>query len=136
MGGRRGGFGRFSNFEEPETAERGRDIEGDIMVTLDEAMRGAVRTVNVRHTVGRSVKTETHQVKIPPGVTEGQRLRIAGRGEAGSGGGAAGDLYLRVRLAKHPDFEVEDHNLVYEAELAPWEAVLGANFPCRRSTGA
>jgi curved DNA-binding protein len=128
MGGRRGGFGRFSNFEEPETAERGRDIEGDIMVTLDEVMRGSVRAVNVRHTVGRSIKTETHQVKIPPGVTEGQRLRIAGRGEAGSGGGAAGDLYLRVRLARHPDFEVEDHNLVYEAELAPWEAVLGTNL--------
>jgi curved DNA-binding protein len=129
MGGRRGGFGRFSNAEEMEAAERGRDIEGDILVTLDEAMHGAVRTVNVRHTVGRSVKTETHQVKIPPGVTEGQRLRIAGRGEAGSGGGAAGDLYLRVRLAKHPDFAVEDHNLVYEAELAPWEAVLGGEIP-------
>jgi curved DNA-binding protein len=129
VGGRRGGFGRFSNFEETETAERGRDIEGDIMVTLDEAMHGGVRTVNVRHTVGRNIKTETHQVKIPPGVTEGQRLRIAGRGEAGLGGGAAGDLYLRVRLAKHPDFEIEDHNLVYEAELAPWEAVLGAEIP-------
>ena len=44
------------------------------------------------------------------------------------GGGAAGDLYLRVRLAKHPDFEVNGHNLIYEAELAPWEAVLGANI--------
>ena len=55
-------------------------------------------------------------------------MRVAGRGEAGAGGGAAGDLYLRVRLAKHPDFVVEDHNLVYEAELAPWEAVLGANI--------
>lgn len=129
VGGRRGGFGRYSNFEQPEAAERGRDIEGDIMVTLDEAMRGGVRTVNVRHTVGRSIKTDTHQVKIPPGVTEGQRLRIAGRGEIGRGGGAAGDLYLRVRLAKHPDFEVEDHNLIYEAELAPWEAVLGAEIP-------
>jgi curved DNA-binding protein len=128
MGGRRGGFGRFTNFEEEEPAERGRDIEGDIMVTLEEAMRGSVRTVNVRHTVGRSIKTETHQVKIPPGVTEGQRLRIAGRGEAGSGGGAAGDLYLRVRLARHPDFDVKNHNLIYEAELAPWEAVLGANL--------
>jgi curved DNA-binding protein len=74
------------------------------------------------------VKAETYQVKIPPGVTEGQKLRLAGRGETGAGGGAAGDLYLRVRLARHPDFEVEDHNLIYEAELAPWEAVLGANL--------
>jgi curved DNA-binding protein len=72
-------------------------------------------------------KTETYQVKIPAGVTDGQRLRVAGRGEAGTGGGAAGDLFLRVRLAKHPDFEVEDHNLVYEAALAPWEAVLGTS---------
>ncbi len=123
-----GGFGRSAGFEDEEPAERGRDIEGDILVTLEEAMRGSVRTVNVRHTVGRSIKTETHQVKIPPGVTEGQKLRLAGRGETGAGGGAAGDLYLRVRLAKHPDFEVEDHNLIYEAELAPWEAVLGANL--------
>jgi curved DNA-binding protein len=73
-------------------------------------------------------RAETYQVKIPAGVTEGQRLRLAGRGEAGLGGGAAGDLYLRVRLARHPDFEVQDHNLIHEAELAPWEAVLGANI--------
>ena len=65
---------------------------------------------------------------MPPGVAEGQKLRLAGRGEAGTGGGATGDLYLRVRLAKHPDFEVNDHNLIFEAELAPWEAVLGANI--------
>ncbi len=123
-----GGFGRATGFADEELAERGRDIEGDILVTLEEALRGSVRTVNVRHQAGRAVKTETHQVKIPPGVTDGQKLRVAGRGEAGSGGGAAGDLYLRVRLAKHPDFEVEDHNLIYEAELAPWEAVLGANL--------
>ena len=124
----RTGFGRTASFEEEEFSERGRDVEGDIMVSLEEAMRGSVRAVNVRHTVGRSVKTETHRVKIPPGVTEGQRLRLAGRGEAGTGGGPAGDLYLRVRLAKHPDFEVEDHNLIHEADLAPWEAVLGVNL--------
>jgi curved DNA-binding protein len=151
-GGRTGtrGFRRQTDFAEEDFAERGRDIEGDIMVTLEEATRGSVRSVSVRHAVpcehcsgtgeraghvcnicggsGHVAKTETYQVKIPSGVSEGQRLRIAGRGEAGSGGGAAGDLYLRVRLAKHPDFEVEDHNLIYEAEVAPWEAVLGTNI--------
>jgi curved DNA-binding protein len=55
-------------------------------------------------------------------------LRVPGRGEAGIGGGQAGDLFLRVRLAKHPDFDVQDHNLIYQAELAPWEAVLGAEL--------
>ena len=145
-----GGFGRPGGVAEEDLAERGRDIEGDIMVTLEEAMRGSVRSVTVRRGVacehcggtgqrarhacnvcggtGQVTKTETYQVKIPAGVSEGQRLRVAGRGEAGQGGGAAGDLYLRVRFAKHPDFEVSGANLVYEAQLAPWEAVLGTNI--------
>src|ERR1035437_10373961 len=117
-----GGFGRQPQFADEEFAGRGHDIEGDIMVTLEEATRGSVRTVRVTHNDGRGTRTESHQVKIPPGVTEGQKLRVAGRGEAG------GDLYLRVRLAKHPDFERDDHNLIYEAELAPWEAVLAAEI--------
>jgi curved DNA-binding protein len=144
------GFGQRGAFAEEDVAGRGRDLEGDIMVTLEEARSGSVRSVSVRRAVvcehcggigqraghlcnvcggtGQMGKSETYQVKIPAGVSEGQRLRVAGRGEAGFGGATAGDLYLRVRLAKHPDFEVQDHNLVYEAELAPWEAVLGANI--------
>jgi curved DNA-binding protein len=145
-----GGFGRGGDFGEEESAERGLDVEGDIMVTLEEALGGSIRSVSVRHGVpceqcggtgqrarhvcnvcggtGQVTKTSTYQVKIPPGVTEGQKLRLAGRGEAGTGGGAAGDLYLRVRLARHPDFDVEDHNLICEAGVAPWEAVLGASI--------
>jgi len=119
-----GGFGRRENFPEEDFAERGADIEGDIMVTLEEAARGSVRTVNVRH----GNRSESHQVKIPAGISEGQKLRLAGRGESGGGGGVNGDLYLRVRLAKHPDFDVDGHNLIYELELAPWEAALGAEI--------
>lgn len=124
------GFGRGSRGfgTEEDFAERGRDIEGDIMVTLEEVIRGSVRAVNVKSEVDGEVRTKTFQVKIPAGVGEGQKLRIAGRGESGVGGGAAGDLYLRVRIARHPDFEVENHNLIYEADVAPWEAVLGANL--------
>ena len=144
-----GGFGRTA-FSEEEFAERGRDVEGDIMVTLEEAARGSVRTVSVRHAQlceqcggkgeragrvcgtcegsGQVPKLNKYQVKIPAGVSEGQKLRLAGRGEAGTGGGKAGDLFLRVRFAKHPDFEVENHDLIYNAELAPWEAVLGTTL--------
>jgi curved DNA-binding protein len=148
----RGGspFGRPGGVSEADLAERGRDVEGDIMVTLEEAMKGSVRSVSLRRAevcsncggtgeknrkpcpvcggTGQVSKNETYQVKIPAGVTDGQRLRVAGRGESGSNGGTAGDLYLRVRLSRHPDFEVQDHNLIYEAELAPWEAVLGINL--------
>jgi curved DNA-binding protein len=111
------GFGGHGGFEDESAAER-QDIEGDILVTLEEAKRGSLRTVTVR----RENRTDSHQVKIPAGITEGQKLRLSGRGEHG------GDLYLRVRLAKHPDFEVDGHNLVYELELAPWEAALGAEI--------
>ena len=143
-------FGRGGGVAEEDPAQRGRDVQGDLMVTLEEVMNGSVRSVSLRHPsvcgdchgtgekgrktcpacggTGQVLKTETHQVKIPAGVTEGQRLRLPGRGEAGANGGGAGDLYLRVHLAKHPDFDVADHNLIYEAEVAPWEAVLGANI--------
>jgi len=119
-----GGLGRRGGFAEEDLAERGADIEGDIMVTLEEVARGSVRTVNVRH----GDRRESHQVKIPAGIAAGQKLRLAGRGESGSGSGENGDLFLRVRFAKHPDFEVDGSNLVYELELAPWEAVLGAEI--------
>ena len=115
---RGGGFGSSGGFSGEEIPGPSRDIEGDIMVTLEEARRGALRTVTVRN----ESRTDSHQVKIPAGITEGQKLRIPGRGEHG------GDLYLRVRLARHPDFEVEGHNLVHDLEVAPWEAALGAEI--------
>lgn len=124
MRGAGGGFGPRGAVTEEDFAERGADIEGDIMVTLEEAARGSVRTVNVSH----GDRQESHQVKIPAGISEGQKLRLAGRGESGTGGGENGDLYLRVRFAKHPDFEVDGHNLIYELELTPWEAALGAEI--------
>ena len=98
------------------------------MMTLEEAMRGSVREVNVRRPAGRTTKMESYQVRHSARGFGRPEIAGAGYGESGSGGGESGDLYLRVRLAKHPDFDVDDHNLVYEAELAPWEAVLGAEI--------
>jgi curved DNA-binding protein len=85
---------------------------------------------------GRVEKSDTYQVRIPPGVSEGQRLRIAGRGGSGIGGAASGDLFLRVRLAKHPDYTIEGSNLIHEIELAPWEAVLGTQIRVPTLEGA
>jgi curved DNA-binding protein len=131
-----------------EFPHRGQDIEADLMVTLEEALNGATRPVSLRRNIvcgrcqgdgefngrscpacagtGHTSKLDKYQVKIPAGVREGQRLRLAGRGEAGVGNAPAGDLFLRVRLAKHPDYRVEGEDLYYDLELAPWEAVLGA----------
>ena len=121
-----GGRGRsaFGGFGQREvSAERGSDVEADIMVTLEEALHGSTRQVSLRR--AGSKKTETYQVKIPRGVREGQRIRLAGQGEAGERGGKSGDLFLRVRLARHPDFSVEGSDLVHEVKIAPWQAVLG-----------
>ena len=71
---------------------------------------------------------ESYQVKIPKGVHEGQRIRLAGQGEAGAGGGKSGDLFLRVRLARHPDFTVEGNDLIHEVKLPPWQAALGGEL--------
>jgi len=124
-GGFRGPGGR-------RMARRGSDIEGDLMVPLEEALRGAVREV----TLQRGGKTETYRVKIPAGVREGQRIRLAGKGESGQSGGESGDLYLRVRLARHPDLRVEGSDLYADLEVAPWEAVLGASVPVPTLDGA
>ena len=112
---------RSGRFSSAGAAERGQDMEGDIMVSLEEALKGSVRTVTVRH----EDRTESHQVRIPPGVAEGQKLRLAGRGEHGVAGGPSGDLYLNVRFARNPDFEVSGSDLIHELDLAPWEAALG-----------
>ncbi len=109
---------------------RGNDVEGDILVTLEEAMHGAVRSISLQMTDPRSGKVDTHtfQVRIPAGVTDGKRIRVPGQGEPGRGNAEAGDLYLRVRHAAHPDFHTEGHDLYYELDIAPWEAVLGTDL--------
>jgi curved DNA-binding protein len=75
-----------------------------------------------------SNKVEKYQVRIPKGVHEGQRIRLAGQGEAGARGGKSGDLFLRVRLAKHPDFSVEGSDLIHEVKIAPWQAAIGTEL--------
>ena len=96
------------------------------MVTLEEALHGSKRAVSLRRS--GSNKVETYQVKIPRGVHEGQRIRLAGQGEAGARGGKSGDLFLRVRLASHPDFLVEGSDLIHELKIAPSQAALGAEL--------
>ena len=127
-GNRQAGFGGGGgNFgQRPRGAERGSDVEADIMVTLEEALHGSKRAVSLRRS--NSNKVETYQVKIPKGVHEGQRIRLAGQGEAGAGGGQSGDLFLRVRLARHPDFTAEGSDLIYEVKIEPWQAALGGEL--------
>jgi curved DNA-binding protein len=133
-----GGKGRFGfpvgeeefdaeQFSQPRGAARGNDIEGDILVTLDEVMNGSVRTISLQRANprARQAETQTFKVRIPAGVQEGQIIRVPGKGEEGASGSAPGDLYLRVRLGAHPDFRVRGADLYHDLDVAPWEAVLG-----------
>jgi curved DNA-binding protein len=157
FGGRRGGGRGFSADAAPES-ERGGDVEADIMVSLEDALKGSVRSISLQrntpceqcggtgvagrrtcatcHGVGATARTETHQVKIPAGILEGQRLRVGGKGQAGAGSGKPGDLLLTIRLAGHPDFRVEGENLSHDLDLAPWESVLGASVSVLTLEGA
>jgi curved DNA-binding protein len=111
-------------------ARRGHDIEGDILVTLDESLHGSTRTIRLQRVDPQSgqTSTQTLDVKLPPGVREGQLIRLAGKGQDGTHGGDSGHLFLRVKFARHPDFRVRGADLYYDLELAPWEAVLGATI--------
>jgi curved DNA-binding protein len=101
-------------------AARGPDQEAVLELSLEEAAAGGRRSVALAD--GRD-----YQVDIPPGVRDAQRIRLAGAGEPGLGGGPPGDLYLRVRVRPHPRFRVEGRDLHVDLPVAPWEAALGAS---------
>jgi curved DNA-binding protein len=108
---RSGGFGRRSAFP-------GEDYEVPVRLTLEEAYRGTERTVQLD---GRGFTA-----RIPRGATDGQRLRLRGKGGPGMNGGPAGDLYLQIALEPHALFRASGHDLDIDVPLAPWEAALGA----------
>ena len=132
-GGARRAAGFGGGFTGRGGTMHGQDIEGDLMVTLEEAFTGSMRTIALRKSDPRTgqVITDEVQVRIPAGIGEGQRLRVPGHGGEGSGGAPDGDLYLRVRFAAHPDFRVRGHDIHCELSLAPWDAVLGATIPLK-----
>jgi curved DNA-binding protein len=99
----------------------GADQEAVVELTAEEAYHGTRRSVTLE---GRG-RTRTLEVTIPAGVTNGQRIRLAGQGGRGTEGASAGDLYLIVRIARHPRYRVEGRDLHVELPLAPWEAALG-----------
>ncbi len=134
FGGGMGGFsgtGRQSGTR--SSALRGQDQEAEITIPLEEAFRGTKRSVTLE-TIGPAAgvparrETKTLEVKIPPGTTDGQRLRLRGQGGKTSGRGTPGDLYLRVRIAPHPIYRLNGHDLELDAPVTPWEAVLGARI--------
>jgi len=110
-----GGAGGFSQTG-PTRRRAGRDTQARIELDLEDVFKGASIQLN----------NPTLKVTIPRGVTEGQRLRLAGKGEPSPHGGQAGDLYLEIHIRPHRLFQLDGRDISLSLPIAPWEAALGA----------
>ncbi|MGH9347427.1 MAG: DnaJ C-terminal domain-containing protein [Vicinamibacterales bacterium] len=99
----------------------GRDVEHEIELSLEDAYHGSRRRLAIQH----DGQTRTVDVRLPAGVGDGSRVRVAGEGEHGSGGGSPGDLYLRVRLAPHPLFERKGRDIYVKVPVFVTTGALG-----------
>jgi curved DNA-binding protein len=128
FGGRAGSGrrGRAGGFQIP-----GQDYEVAAHVSLEELYRGTELALDLAAPEptpdgGMRRVQKTVRIRVPKGATDGQRLRVPGKGGEGQGGGPAGDLYLDIALKPHPLFKASGHDLYLDLPVAPWEAALGA----------
>jgi curved DNA-binding protein len=109
----------------------GRDHHARIDLMLEQAFAGATSALELKRPQLKpdgtlEVRTHTVRVTIPPGVTDGQLIRLAGQGEPASKGGKAGDLYLEARIVPHHLYQLDGRDVTLTLPVAPWEAALGA----------
>lgn len=120
---------------------RGQDLEMELPIFLEETLTEQTRSISYKiPTIDASgfpgaETAKTLKVKIPAGVSDGERIRLKGQGAPGVAGGANGDLFLIIRIAPHPLFDIDGQNLQIVVPLAPWEAALGASVEIPTLTG-
>ena len=113
--------------------QRGEDHHAKVLIDIEDSYSGAVREISLRtpelDKSGSVVNKERKlSVKIPKGVKQGQKIRLAGQGSAGIAGGAAGDLYLDIEFKPHALYHVENRDVYLTLPVTPWEAALGASI--------
>jgi curved DNA-binding protein len=122
-------------------AMRGEDYEASAQISLEDAYQGAIIALDLAipdyDAEGRLTRrSRPFKARIPRGATDGQRLRLPGKGGRGWNGGRDGDLYLNISLRPHPLFRADGHDLYLDLPLAPWEAALGATVEVPTLSGA
>jgi curved DNA-binding protein len=118
---------------EDSTSAKGADIDMEWPIMLEDTLADTTKLIEFiipfydsqgqQHNIKKSLN-----VKIPAGISDGERIRLKGQGVPSNGNVANGDVYLVIRLIPHPLFDVEANNLLLTLPLAPWEAALGAKI--------
>ncbi len=121
MGGGRG--------RQARQTQKASDSEAEIELTLEEVMYAVSRQITLQgQNPDGSTSTQTIDLKIPKGIKNGSKIRMPGKGLVMGPGGRKGDLFLKVRFAKHKYFEPDGFDLTMTAPVSPWEAALGAKI--------
>lgn len=126
------GPGRGDGRAHAARPRRGQGVEAELTVSIEDLLRGGKTEFGLR---GEDGNTRQIAVTIPRGTTQGSKIRLAGQGMPGQGGGPAGDLILKVRIARHPRYELDGTDLRVTVDVAPWEAALGATLDVETPDG-
>ncbi len=121
-------FGRGPAGASSARPTRGQDLEYSVEIPFLDAIRGTQTRIRVSRREGLTQKVESFRVKIPAGVKTGSRIRVPGKGDAAEFGGSTGDLYLVVRVQRHPFFSRRRNNVLCKVPITIDEAVLGAEI--------
>ncbi len=123
-----GGFGQRGNEETRKSGRKGRDYEGKLSISLKDAFLGTETLL--------TVDDEKIKIKIPPGVTDGQVLRVRGKGGKGTRGAESGNLYLEVGIEADPQFERKENDLYTTVNVPLYKAVLGGKVEVNSLDGS
>lgn len=131
--GRTGGSRTGGGSRGGGASRKGQDQEAEIVINLEDAYKGGKKSITLQYqeqdgTGAVQQKSKNFEVTIPPGITDGKKLRLHGQGGVSPMGGQKGDLYLKVRIAPHSVFQVIGSDLETDVPITPWEAALGAKI--------
>ena len=119
------GFGGGNGFSGSGFSDRGNDLNAEVQITFDEAVHGCEKTITIQNPNQPGSRPQTLKVKIPAGIETGKSIRLAGKGMPGTGGGAAGDLLLKITVGEKPGWTRKGMDVYSDVEVPFTTAVFG-----------
>ncbi len=116
--------GLFGGQQYAKFSQDGQDLQYNLSITLEESVFGAEKKLALQ----KGERVEEINIKIPPGINSGKKLRLSGKGSLGSQGGRPGDLYLNITVLPHPIFFRDGNDLYFEKSINFTQAVLGSSI--------